>query len=325
VDRSTYHYRCRRAGQAELTERIKEIAATRVRYGYRRIHVLLRREGWPVNAKRVYRLYRETGLQLRNKTPKRRVKAKLRDDRRPATRSNETWAMDFVHDQLATGKKLRVLTIVDTFSRFSPAVEPRFSFSGADVVEVLEGVCKEVGFPATIRVDQGSEFVSRDLDLWAYQRGVTLDFSRPGKPTENVFIESFNGKFRAECLNAHWFMTLDDARRKCEAWRRDYNCASEHPSVYVIELKRFCCLQSGPAAYPVRRRARSAIDFALSAASVQRAKIQGPSVSGWRASISPASAASRNVFEAIFRKRAASERLSQGSTPSAAALNTGIR
>jgi putative transposase len=325
VDRSTYHYRCRRAGQAELTERIKEIAATRVRYGYRRIHVLLRREGWPVNAKRVYRLYRETGLQLRNKTPKRRVKAKLRDDRRPATRSNETWAMDFVHDQLATGKKLRVLTIVDTFSRFSPAVEPRFSFSGADVVEVLEGVCKEVGFPATIRVDQGSEFVSRDLDLWAYQRGVTLDFSRPGKPTDNAFIESFNGKFRAECLNAHWFMTLDDARRKCEAWRRDYNCASEHPSVYVIELKRFCCLQSGPAAYPVRRRARSAIDFALSAASVQRAKIQGPSVSGWRASISPASAASRNVFEAIFRKRAASERLSQGSTPSAAALNTGIR
>jgi putative transposase len=325
VDRSTYHYRCRRAGQAELTERIKEIAATRVRYGYRRIHVLLRREGWPVNAKRVYRLYRETGLQLRNKTPKRRVKAKLRDDRRPATRSNETWAMDFVHDQLATGKKLRVLTIVDTFSRFSPAVEPRFSFSGADVVEVLEGVCKEVGFPATIRVDQGSEFVSRDLDLWAYQRGVTLDFSRPGKPTDNAFIESFNGKFRAECLNAHWFMTLDDARRKCEAWRRDYNCASEHPSVYVIELKRFCCLQSGPAAYPVRRRARSAIDFALSAASVERAKIQGPSVSGWRASISPASAANRNVFEAIFRKRAASERLSQGSTPSAAALNTGIR
>jgi len=148
--------------------------------------------------------------------------------------------MDFVHDQLATGRKLRVLTIVDIFSRFSPAVEPRFSFNGADVVEVLEGVCKEVGFPATTRVDQGSEFVSRDLDLWAYQRGVTLDFSRPGKPTDNAFIESFNGKFRAECLNAHWFMTLDDARRKCEAWRRHYNRASEHPSVYVVEEKRLC-------------------------------------------------------------------------------------
>ena len=184
-----------------------------------------------MNAKRVYRLYPELGLQLRNKTPKRRVRAKLRNDRCSATRSNETWAMDFVHDQLATGRKLRVLTILDIFSRFSPALEPRFNFSGADVVRVLEGVCKEVGFPATIRVDQGSEFVSRDLDLWAYQRGVTLDFSRPGKPTDNAFIESFNGKFRAECLNAHWFMTLDDARRKCEAWRRDYNEERPHSAI----------------------------------------------------------------------------------------------
>ena len=113
--------------------------------------------------------------------------------------------------------------IVDTFSRYSPAVEPRFSFCGADVVKILEDVGRQLGFPKAIRVDQGTEFVSRDLDLWAYQRGVTLDFSRPGKPTDNAFIESFNGKFRAECLNAHWFMSLDDARRKCEAWRRDYN------------------------------------------------------------------------------------------------------
>jgi len=231
IERSTYHYRSRRAGQAQLTDRIKEIAATRVRYGYRRIHVLLRREGWRVNAKRVYRLYRDMGLQLRNKTPKRRVKSKLREDRQPATRSNETWAMDFVHDQLATGTKLRVLTIVDTFSRFSPAIEPRFTFKGADVVEVLERVGREIGFPAAIRVDQGTEFVSRDLDLWAYQRGVTLDFSRPGKPTDNAFIESFNGKFRTECLNAHWFMSLDDARRKCEAWRRDYNEERPHSSI----------------------------------------------------------------------------------------------
>jgi putative transposase len=147
VERSTYHYRSRRAGQAQLTERIKEVAATRVRYGHRRIHVLLRRDGWRVNAKRVYRLYRDMGLQLRHKTPKRRVKAKLREDRRPATRSNETWAMDFVHDQLATGTKLRVLTIIDTFSRFSPPIEPRFNFRGADVVEVLERVGREVGLP----------------------------------------------------------------------------------------------------------------------------------------------------------------------------------
>jgi putative transposase len=177
--------------------------------------------GWQVNPKRIYRLYREMGLQLRNKTPKRRVKAKLREDRQSATRPNETWAMDFVHDQLVSGRKLRVLTIIGTFSRFSPAID----------VEILEEVGRQVGFPKAIRVDQGTEFVSRDLDLWAYQRGVTLDFSRPGKPTDNAFIESFNGKFRAECLNAHWFMSLDDARRKCEAWRRDYNEERPHSAI----------------------------------------------------------------------------------------------
>lgn len=231
VERSTYHYRSRRTGQASLIKRIKEIAETRMRYGYRRIHVLLKREGWNVNPKRIYRLYKELGLQLRNKTPKRRVKAKLRDDRRPATRTNDTWAMDFVHDQLATGRKLRVLTIVDTFSRFSPGLEVRFNFRGADVVEVLEQVGAAHGFPASIRVDQGTEFVSRDLDLWAYQRGVTLDFSRPGKPTDNAFIESFNGKFRAECLNAHWFMSLPDAQEKVEAWRREYNELRPHSAI----------------------------------------------------------------------------------------------
>jgi putative transposase len=231
VVRATYHYRSRRTGQAQLSERVKEIAATRVRYGYRRIHVLLRREGWVVNPKRVYRIYRELGLQLRNKTPKRRVKAKLREGRQAAVRANESWAMDFVHDQLATGRKLRVLTIVDTFSRFSPAIEPRFNFRGSDVVEVLERIGRQYGLPKAIRVDQGTEFVSRDLDLWAYQRDVTLDFSRPGKPTDNAFIESFNGKFRAECLNAHWFLSLDDARRKCEAWRRDYNEERPHSAI----------------------------------------------------------------------------------------------
>jgi putative transposase len=139
--------------------------------------------------------------------------------------------MDFVHDQLATGRKLRVLTIIDTFSRFSPAIEPRFTFRGVDVVEVLERIARQIGYPKAVRVDQGTEFASRDLDLWAYHRGVTLDFSRPGKPTDNAFIESFNGKFRAECLNAHWFMSLDDARRKCEAWRRDYNEERPHSAI----------------------------------------------------------------------------------------------
>lgn len=139
--------------------------------------------------------------------------------------------MDFVHDQLATGPKLRILTVVDTFSRFSPAVVPRFSFRAPDVVEVLERVCAEVGYSASIRVAQGSEFISCDLDLWAYTRVVTLDFSRPGKPTDNAFIESFNGKFRAECLNQHWFISLDEAVRKCEAWRRDYNEVRPHSAI----------------------------------------------------------------------------------------------
>ena len=163
-----YVYKSKRGDQADLKHRIKGICETRVRYGYRRVHVLLRRDGW-VNAKRVYRLYKELGLQLRNKTPKRRVKAKLREDRTDASQINETWVMDFVHDQLATGRKIRVLTIVDTFSRFSPAVDPRFSYRGEDVVQTLEQVCRMVGYPKNIRVDQGSKFISRDLDLWAYQ------------------------------------------------------------------------------------------------------------------------------------------------------------
>lgn len=165
VDRSSYHYRARRSGQAVLMKRIKEIAETRVRYGYRRIHVLLRREGWPVNAKRVCRLYREMGLQLRNKSPKRRVKAQLREDRAAASAPNQVWVVDFVHDQLFDGRKIRVLTVVDTFTRLSPAIEVRQQFRGADVVEVLEWVSHEIGYPKTIRLDNGLEFISKELDL----------------------------------------------------------------------------------------------------------------------------------------------------------------
>jgi putative transposase len=243
MDTSSYHYRSRRAGQAGLEHRIREICETRVRYGYRRVHVMLRREGWMINQKKTRRIYRELGLQLRNKTPKRRVKAKLREDRSIAVAANETWAMDFVHDQLATGRKLRVLTVVDTFSRFSPVLDARFSCRGEDVVATLDRICAEVGFPRTIRVDQGSEFISRDLDLWAYLHGVVLDFSRPGKPTDNAFIEAFNGRFRSECLNTRrhcrsnqWrdngdFLTLADAREKLEAWRRYYNEDRPHGAI----------------------------------------------------------------------------------------------
>lgn len=231
VDTSSYHYKSRRRGQADLELRIKDICQTRIRFGYRRVHVLLRREGWMVNHKRTRRIYRELGLQLRNKTPKRRVKAKLREDRQVATRPNETWAMDFVHDQLATGRKIRVLAIVDTYSRYVPVLDPRFSYRGEDVVRTLENVCKRTGYPKTIRVDLGSEFISRDLDLWAYTHGVTLDFSRPGKPTDNAFIEAFNGRFRVECLNAHWFLNLADAQEKMEDWRRYYNEERPHGAI----------------------------------------------------------------------------------------------
>ena len=249
AERSSYHYKSRRPSQACLRKRIREIAETRVRYGYRRIHVLLRREGWVVNAKRVYRLYCAEGLQLRNKTPKRKVSAKLREDRSPATAPNQLWAMDFMSDQLFDGRRIRILTIVDAFTRLSPAIDARHTYRGADVVDTLERVTAIYGTPKTIRVDNGPEFISKDLDLWAWMNGVTLDFSRPGKPTDNAFIESFNGKFRTECLNASWFLSLEDARSKCEAWRTDYNEVRPHSSIghkAPIELAR----ASGQACLP---------------------------------------------------------------------------
>jgi putative transposase len=231
LDRSTYHYRHRRPEQAPLRKRIRELAETRVRYGHRRIHVLLRREGWMVNHKRTRRLYREESLQLRNKSPKRKVSAKLREDRVVATAPNECWSMDFLSDQLFDGRKIRVLAIVDNFTRLSPAIDVRLSYRGADVVQTLQRVASIYGRPKRIRVDNGPEFISKELDLWAYLNGVVLDFSRPGKPTDNAFAESFNGKFRAECLNASWFLSLNDARSKSEAWRMDYNEVRPHSAI----------------------------------------------------------------------------------------------
>ncbi|OIO00645.1 MAG: transposase [Desulfovibrionaceae bacterium CG1_02_65_16] len=225
------YYRHKRDTQAVLRQRIREIAETRVKWGYRRIHVLLRREGWRVNAKRVHRLYCLEGLQLRNKTPKRKVSAKLRSARTLAKRQNEIWAMDFVSDQLFDGTKLRILTIVDVFTRFSPAIDARKNYRADDVVNTLERVTRTYGVPKEIRVDNGPEFISRALDLWAYMNGVKLDFSRPGKPTDNAFVESFNGKFRAECLNTAWFLSQVEAQAKCEAWRRDYNEVRPHSSI----------------------------------------------------------------------------------------------
>ena len=231
INRSTHRYKSGCPDHAGLKLRIKELAATRVRYGYRRVHLLLRREGWQINHKRTHRLYRELGLQLRNKTPKRKVKAKLREDRSPAMAANECWSMDFLSDQLFDGRTIRVLTIVDNFTRLSPAIDARMNYRGVDVAGTLDRVAAEYGRPKRIRVDNGPEFVSKDLDLWAWKHGVVLDFSRPGKPTDNAFAESFNGRVRAECLNAYWFLSLEDARVKCEAWREDYNDHRPHSSL----------------------------------------------------------------------------------------------
>ena len=148
-DPRTYRYESRRPGQAALEQRIREICQTRDRFGYRRVHVLLKREGWEINSKKTYRIYDELGMQLRNKTPKRRVKAKIREGRAEAVGPNDVWAIDFVHDQLAMGRKIRVLTVVDTFSRYVPVPDARFSYRGEAVGTILDRVCRRIGYSAT--------------------------------------------------------------------------------------------------------------------------------------------------------------------------------
>ncbi|SFO45029.1 putative transposase, partial [Nitrosospira briensis] len=211
--------------------RIKEIAATRVHYGYRRVHVLLQREGFEDNHKRVYRLYREEGLSLRPKRPKRNKSARLRQPKHEVTAINQIWSMDFVADALFDGRRLRALTVVDNYTRESLAIEVGQNLKGEDVVNTLNRIAIERGLPATIKVDNGSEFISKAMDKWAYERGVELDFSRPGKPTDNVKVESFNGRLRQECLNAHWFLSLEDARHKIDEWRQYYNETRPHSAL----------------------------------------------------------------------------------------------
>jgi putative transposase len=211
--------------------RIREIAAVRVRYGYQRIHVLLRREGWLINRKRVYRLYRLEGLNLRSKRPRRHVSAMHREKRPGASAANDQWSMDFVSDALFNGRRIRALTVVDNFTRESLAIEVDGSLRGDRVVAVLDRLIGQRGAPKSIRVDNGPEFVSKVLDQWAYAHSVVLEFSRPGKPVDNCYVESFNGRFREECLNTHWFLSIEDARAKIEAWRIDYNESRPHSAL----------------------------------------------------------------------------------------------
>jgi putative transposase len=210
---------------------MRELAQARPRYGYRRLHVLLRRDGWAVNMKRVRRLYRLEGLQLRHRVRRRKHASLHRGIPPAASRAHERWSMDFVHDALADGRAFRVLTVVDQWSRWSPILEVAQSMSGRAVAEALDRAIAKHGKPHTITVDHGTEFTCRVLDEWAYQRGVLLDFIRPGKPVENGFIESFNGKLRDECLNTNQFLSIEDARSKIEAWRIDYNHHRPHSSL----------------------------------------------------------------------------------------------
>jgi putative transposase len=228
---SAYYRRSQARDQSALRRRIREIAEARPRFGYQRIHVMLRREGWAINHKRVHRLYRLEGLQLRMRVRRRKHMCLHRGPVPRAQSLHERWSMDFVHDQLFDGRPFRVLTVVDQWSRQSPLLEPAFSISGRAVAEALDGWVRRHGAPVSITVDHGTEFTSKALEEWAWQNGVKLDFIHPGKPTENGYIESFNGRLRDECLNVHQFHSLEDARDKIEAWRIDYNQHRPHSSL----------------------------------------------------------------------------------------------
>jgi putative transposase len=210
--------------------RLRELAATRVRFGYRRLTVLLRREGRQVNAKRVYRLYCEEGLQVRTKKRAKRA-AHVRVPLTSAVRRNQRWSMDFVSDRFSNGLWFRVLTVLDQFTKEGLCTHADRRQTGKKVVEQLDLLVAERGVPESITIDNGGEFAGRDMENWAYANGVKLDFIRPGKPVQNGFIESFNGRLRDECLNLEVFFDLKDAREKIERWRQDYNTNRPHSSL----------------------------------------------------------------------------------------------
>ena len=228
LHRGTYRYRGHKDPRTALRIRIREIAQTRVRYGYRKIVVLLNREGWGVGKTVVQRLYQEEGLALKHRPKRQRRASEQRGERLRPAAANQAWSIDFVADQLTDGRRFRALTIVDVFTRESPAIEVGQALKGSDVVEVLNRLRIERGVPKILFCDNGSEFTSQIMDLWAYQNGVKIDFSRPGKPTDNAYVESFNGTFRAECLDTHWFTTLAEAKEIIETWRQEYNDSRPH-------------------------------------------------------------------------------------------------
>jgi putative transposase len=229
--RSRWHYHpLRPERDRPVRERLRALAAARPRFGYLRLHLLLRREGLDVNHKRVYRLYREERLLVRPHRG-RKHPAVPRVPLPAPTRANERWGMDFIHDACADGRRFRCLTMVDEYTRECPVIEVDTSLPAARVIGALEQLAGVRGLPRSVVVDHGPEFISRALDLWAYRRGIELVFIRPGKPVENAYVESFHSRFRDECLSTHWFETLTDARFHIERWRQDYNEVRPHTSL----------------------------------------------------------------------------------------------
>jgi putative transposase len=226
---SSWSYRSTRIEPVELVAKLCTLAEQRPRAGYRMLWLILRRT-MVINHKRVYRLYRELGLTVRRRRRK-RTTATVRTLLAPATRPNQRWSMDFVHDATWLGRRFRVLTLIDEFTREALALAVDTSIGGARVVRVLEELAARRGLPEVIVSDNGPEFTGKALDIWASHRRVKLHFIRPGKPVENGYCESFNGKLREECLNIHWFTDLADARAKIEAWRTDYNEVRPHSSL----------------------------------------------------------------------------------------------
>ena len=235
---SMFYYRSAPKNDDLLRLRIKDIAKTRIRYGFWRISVLLRREGFMDNHKRVYR-------NLRTKRPRRNRAGAHRLDRVENNSINKVWSMDFVQDALFNGSRFRILSIVDNYSKKCHSLTVGQSLKGTDVVDQLERLKLLDGFiPERIQCDNGSEFISKEVDRWAYENNVTLDFSRPGKPTDNPYVESFNGKFRDECLSVNWFLSLEDAYDKINSWKDDYNFFRPHSSLDDLTPEEFINLHS---------------------------------------------------------------------------------
>jgi putative transposase len=243
LGRTTCRYRARTAeSDAALRARLKELAGQRMRFGYRRLTAMLVREGMPANHKRVYRIYREEGLAMRIRQ-RRRIRWTGAVSRPVATRPNQRWSMDFVSDCVSTGRVIRMLTIVDDYTRECPTIEIDTSLGGLRVRRVLDRIASERGLPEAIVLDNGPEFRGRALAAWSEERRVRLEFIQPGKPAQNAYAESFNGRLRDECLNANWFTSLSDARRKIESWRQDYNQQRPHSSLNYLPPTEFARTQ----------------------------------------------------------------------------------